>query len=201
MDQSTPSPNSGDTGGTSPTPLPPEQLIAIWDRTIQTQMHFNEMSAKSRQLGLTFASAALGLAIVLLARESDFAIPIGETIVLHVAVLITAGTAFAIYGVKRLDLNVYHRMLRGAVTFGEDLERIHLAPPLRQQKGLTQAVSHYSRHDEADVDKSGPVYDYSGTKPTKAEKKIAAFYWLLIFSLSLVALGLFFSTSGVLTAF
>ncbi|MEQ8968566.1 MAG: hypothetical protein RID91_22295 [Azospirillaceae bacterium] len=198
MDQSTPSPQNANAESEPPTALPPEQLIAIWDRTIQTQMHFNEMSAKSRQLGLTFASAALGLAIVLLARENDFVIPLGETIVLHIAVLITAGTAFAIYGVKRLDLNVYHRMLRGAVTFGEDLERTHLAPPLRQQKGLTQAVSHYSRLDDAGVVKSGPIYHYTGTKATKAESKIAAFYWFLIFSLSLVTLALFFSTSGVL---
>ena len=40
-----------------------EQYIAIWAKAVDTQMHFNEMSVKSRQLGLTFVAAALGVGI------------------------------------------------------------------------------------------------------------------------------------------
>lgn len=49
--------------------LDPEQhdrYISIWSKVIDTQMHFNEMAVKSRQLGLTFVAAALGVAVVLL---------------------------------------------------------------------------------------------------------------------------------------
>jgi L-ribulose-5-phosphate 3-epimerase UlaE len=39
-----------------------ENLIRIWEKAVDTQMHFNEMSVKSRQLGFTFIAAALGIA-------------------------------------------------------------------------------------------------------------------------------------------
>ena len=100
-----------------------DAYIAIWTKAVDTQMHFNEMSAKSRQLGLTFVAAALGVSIVLLGRREDFALSIPFTdFGLHISVLIFLATALAVYAVSILDLNVYHRMLRGAVTFGEDFE-------------------------------------------------------------------------------
>jgi hypothetical protein len=37
-------------------------------------MHFNEMSVKSRQFGLAFVAAALGLCILMLSRDQEFAI-------------------------------------------------------------------------------------------------------------------------------
>ncbi|WP_296765565.1 hypothetical protein [Sediminimonas sp.] len=36
-----------------------QMYIQIWSRVVETQMHFNEMQVKSRQLGLTFVTAAL----------------------------------------------------------------------------------------------------------------------------------------------
>jgi hypothetical protein len=50
-------------------PIPTDQqevYVAIWAKAVDTQMHFNEMSVKSRQFGLGFVAAALGLGIVLL---------------------------------------------------------------------------------------------------------------------------------------
>ncbi len=60
--------------------------VEIWKRAIETQMHFNEMSVKSRQLGLTFVAAALGLSVVLLSRKEDFSFTVGK-IELHVSVV------------------------------------------------------------------------------------------------------------------
>jgi hypothetical protein len=57
-----------------PDDLKPEDLIRIWEKTVETQMHFNEMSVKSRQLGFTFVAAALGVAAFLLSRGEDFSI-------------------------------------------------------------------------------------------------------------------------------
>ena len=52
--------------------LSEDAIIKIWEKAVDTQMHFNEMSVKSRQLGLTFVAAALGVAIVLLGQNKDF---------------------------------------------------------------------------------------------------------------------------------
>jgi hypothetical protein len=66
-------------------------LVAIWAKAVDTQMHFNEMSVKSRQLGLTFVAAALGLAVFLFSRsgpDAKFAFTAtisGHQFVLHVA--------------------------------------------------------------------------------------------------------------------
>ena len=46
--------------------------LAIWEKAVDTQMHFNEMSVKARQFGLTFVAAALGLGLVILSRGPDF---------------------------------------------------------------------------------------------------------------------------------
>ncbi len=170
----------------------PEQLIALWTRVVETQEHFNEMSVKSRQLGLTFVAAALGLSIVLFNRSDDhyfwrFAV-CDMQIELHVSVLIILATAFAVYGVRQLDLEVYHKMLRGAVTFGEDLEEQHLRKMLGLRMGMTQAISHFSRYTDADVDKSAPSgFRYTGSIRKNAREKIARFYTVVIVFLLLAA--------------
>src|SRR3546814_5865708 len=83
-------------------------------------MHFNEMSVKSRQLGLTFVAAALGVGVVLRSRGSDLALPfeiLGCAVQLHVSALTVVAAALALLAVRILDLHGYHKMLRGAVTF------------------------------------------------------------------------------------
>lgn len=106
-----------------------DQYIAIWSKAVDTQMHFNEMSVKSRQLGLTFVAAALGVGIVLLSQGTAFAMtfPIcGLEVQVHVSVFLSIGAILALNAVKQLDLKVYHRMLRGAVAFGEDFEEQYM---------------------------------------------------------------------------
>ena len=45
---------------------------------------------------------------------------------MHGVVVLVAAGAFALYAVSLLDLTVYHRMLLGAVTFGEDFEQNYM---------------------------------------------------------------------------
>lgn len=167
-------------------PLTNEELISIWAKAVDTQMHFNEMSVKSRQLGLTFVAAALGVAIVMMGQGRDFSLTIalGDWgVEVHVAVLLVLAALLAVLAVRRLDLDVYHRMLRGAVTFGEDLERTRLSGLLGLEKGMTQAISHYSRHSDAGVDVSASSYRYTGKNRKSAETKIRSFYRLVIWFL------------------
>ena len=180
-------------------PLSPDQqqrYIEIWSKAVETQMHFNEMSVKSRQLGLAFVTAALGVAVVLLSRGNDFAIDIpghAPFIRLHVSVIIVLASMGALLAVRTLDLNVYHKMLRGAVTFGEDFEEHYMKRVFSLQKGMTQAISHFSRFEDANV-VNDPVtghYTYQGAKKRTALKKIQAFYrWSLIF-LGIATVALF----------
>lgn len=153
-----------------------DRFIQIWAKAVETQMHFNEMSAKSRQLGLTFVAASLGVAIVALSRGDDFALSLWYGLKLHVGVMLILAAALALWGVRRLDLNVYHRMLRGAVSFGEDFEKNYMSKLFDLDKGMTQAISHFSRHSDAQVDKAGSRYVYLGGDQVTAETKIKQFY-------------------------
>lgn len=157
-----------------------QQYIEIWSKAVDTQMHFNEMQVKSRQLGLTFVAAALGVAIVLLSDGKDFAfkIPIGELeLQLHVSVLLVLGAVVALEAVKLLDLGVYHRMLRGAVTFGEDFEENFMSQVFNLDKGMTQSISHFSRHEDAAVHRGEDgKYVYTGGTKITAFDKIQKFY-------------------------
>jgi hypothetical protein len=188
--------------GGGPTPATNDQLIAIWSKAVDTQMHFNEMSVKSRQLGLTFVAAALALAVVLMSQNEDFSIQIptgrGE-IRIHVAFLLTVAAILGILSVKKLDLTVYHRMLRGAVSFGEDFERNYMKDIFSLDRGMTGAISHFSRYDDADVGlgPSGGKYIYSGTNKVTAEHKIRSFYAMVTWYLVATALGLFVFSNWV----
>jgi hypothetical protein len=174
-----------------------DSLVAIWSKAVDTQMHFNEMCVKSRQLGLTFVAAALGLAVFLFSRSSSDAIYVFKVQIksvsfnLHIAEFIILAAAASVYAVKLLDLGVYHKMLRGAVAFGEDLEEVHLTKILGLNKGMTQAISHFSRHSDAGTTLSDGKYIYTGHNQETAARKIALFYWTVITSLIACAIIMF----------
>jgi galactitol-specific phosphotransferase system IIC component len=174
-----------------------EETIQIWEKVVDTQMHFNEMSVKSRQLGLAFVAAALGLAVVLLSQGKGFSIDISiwGNWHLHVSVLLILAAAFAMMSVRMLDLNVYHKMLRGAVVFGEDFEQVHMLPLIKLQKGMTQSISHFSRFSDASVSKGSTPYIYEGSNATTALDKLRGFYRLVIAVLIVVAIVLFIVTN------
>jgi hypothetical protein len=174
-------------------PLTPDQIIAIWSKSIDTHVHFHEMSTKSRQLGLTFAAAALGLGLVLLGQGRAFSLPIGSWH-LHGTVLLIIGAVFAVLAVRKLDLGVYHQMLRGAVAFTEDFESNCMNSLYGLEKGLTQAICHYSRHSDA-ASTDSPVKHYTGSDRVTAGAKIAAFYNTVVVMLVASALVLFVITN------
>jgi hypothetical protein len=176
-----------------------ERYISIWAKAVDTQMHFNEMSVKSRQLGLTFVAAALGIGIVLLSRGDDFSLPVNAiffTFQIHIAVILLLGAWLALLAVRGLDLNVYHKMLRGAVTFGEDFEEHYMKKIFDLNKGMTQAISHYSRFQDAGKQLDGTGrYTYTGQIQITAEDKIKDFYKNTIRFLLAGALVLFIVTN------
>lgn len=172
--------------------------VAIWAKVIDTQMHFNEMSVKSRQFGLGFVAAALGIGIVFLSRSEQFSLPIHMFggFELNGMVLILLASAFALHAVSILDLQVYHKMLRGAVAFGEDFEEKYMKQIFDLRKGMTQAISHFSRHEDASVKLEDGKYFYCGCDHKDALSKIKKFYQFSTRGLIIVAAILFYVTGN-----
>ncbi|MCJ9430762.1 hypothetical protein [Kordiimonas marina] len=177
--------------------------IEFWSKVVETQMHFNEMSVKSRQLGLTFVAAALGVAVVLIGKQEDFFIniplPCSDNVLhLHVAGIIMVAAAGALWMVRTLDLHVYHRMLRGAVAFGEDFEENYMKKYVYDlEKGMTQAISHFSRHDNAKAEVNGTKTIYEGSDKKSAETKIRKFYTYTMIGMVIVGIVIFLSNKPI----
>lgn len=183
-----------------------QQYIEIWSKVVDTQMHFNEMQVKSRQLGLTFVTAALGVAIVLLSNGKDFSFTIsiaGNDFQIHVAVLLVLGALLALEAVRQLDLNVYHRMLRGAVTFGMDFEENYLKKVFDLEMGMTQSITHFSRFEDADVERDvSGRYLYRGKRNITAHDKILKFYKNTKIFLVIAAVALLlFTNAPIISSF
>lgn len=168
-----------------------EHLLLVWERAIQTQMHFAELSIKTRQIGMTVVGATLGLAIVLNRSVSGFTLSLFGLDVPITSILCWT-SALILYAIKILDVGVYHQMLRGAVAFNEELEEKNLIGLFKTEKGLTQAISFFSRHPDARyVDRA-----YSRKNAGKrhfAGNRISLFYWLMISALILAGLALKFA--------
>jgi hypothetical protein len=186
-------------------------IVDIWKQAVDTQKHFNDMCVKSRQLGLTFVAASLGAALYLFIRtaptEGDavgssrsiyaYAITFcGHQVVLHVSLAIILAAAAAVFAVRQLDLGVYHQMLRGAVTFGEDLEEKHIRRLVDLRQGLTQTISHFSRHSDALARKdTNGRYEYFGQDRRNAGEKLRAFYNFVFSFLGALALLVFIASN------
>lgn|GEM_PF-2434287 len=176
-----------------------EGLLKIWEKAIDTQMHFNEMSAKSRQLGLTFVAAALGVAALLLANSRDYYLHINiyvTTVHVHISAFIFVAAACGVWAVRTLDVNVYHKMLRGAVVFGEDFEAQFMTRQLGLNKGMTQAISHFSRYADAHTHENSLPYQYCGSKRTTAGDKVKRFYLVTILFLLFAATVTIYATNS-----
>ena len=119
--------------------------------------------------------------------------------VIHLSVLVLGAAAAAVWLVRQLDLGVYHRMLRGAVAFGEDLEECYLKPRLFGELtyGMTQAISHFSRHDDGAVKREFPGHGnvYTGRSKVTAEAKIRMFYARIFGVILCMAVGMLIVTN------
>jgi hypothetical protein len=165
-----------------------KNLLLVWERAIETQMHFAELSIKTRQIGMTVVGATLALAVVLYRTDHQFSIPIWSSNI-PVSSILCWTAALVLYAIKLLDVDVYHQMLRGAVAFNEDLEQKQLLKLFGTTLGMTQAISFFSRHPGARFDLG--TYSHPATNRFQmAGLRINHFYWILISALILAGLAL-----------
>ncbi len=125
-----------------------DKLLLVWERAIETQMHFAELSIKTRQVGMTVVGASLGLAVVLYRAGSGYSLNF-RYFELPIFSVLCWAAAIVLFAIWSLDVRVYHQMLRGAVAFNEELERNNLLGLFGTAKGLTEAISFFSRHPVA----------------------------------------------------
>ena len=168
----------------------------IWEKAVDTQMHFNDMQVRSRQLGLTLIVASLALAAILLrSTTEDNFVDIEIFGLIHVSALIILFAALSLLPLAILDIGVYHAMLRGAVYFGEEFERSIMVPRILttqngksyMQYGMTQLISLFSRGQYDFVDGALQVRERKKVNFT-ARIKILAFY-IVAFALLLAIVG------------
>ncbi len=87
-----------------------EPLIRAWEKTVEVQQHFNDLSLRVRNFAITVVTAVLGGA-ALAFKE-----------VPHLAPWILGAGVIAWLGFFVMDALWYHRLLLGAVAHGEDIE-------------------------------------------------------------------------------
>lgn len=153
--------------------------VEAWKQVIQTQMHFNDLSVRSRQLGLTFVVAALGLSVAVVIQFPESGLYVMGKFI-HLSAFLTAASALAVLAVRTLDLGVYHRMLRGSVYFQMAADKRGLSQNLfNMPSGMTEYISAYSRSEDAYFDDNGKVHQ---GKTKRAADKVSRFYtWVFVF--------------------
>jgi hypothetical protein len=157
----------------------------LWSKAVDTQMHFNEMQTKTRQLGLSLAVGALALSVYLLrSLEAKDFIHIADFWPLnriHVSAPLILFSAIGLYVVRILDVDVYHRMLRGAVAFGEQLEEEMKGEQLiRTQYGMTQFISRSSRYNDFEYASDRHMVTNVGSLRKTAMGRLRKFYSIAI---------------------
>ena len=148
-------------------------LLEVWKVTIDVQKHFNDLSMRVRNIAITVLGAFLAAAGYALKDGSTVTL-LGERFSLTAWVLVAALLCwFAFY---LMDLHWYHRLLRGAVKHGIQVERA-LQGRL-PEVGLTQAI-----------DAASPVYRL------RASQRLTIFYGLIGGMLIAAALAAFHARS------
>ncbi len=179
-----------------------DYAMKLWEISAENARHFNEMATKSRQLGLSLSVAIFGLSGALLVNSNDQRMNfefLNYSLTLHLSTFLILLSAGSVYIVKTLDIYIYHRMLRGTVAFGEDVENYLQENLIDFEKYMMQSISHFSRFSDAKVQKCEKThrYVYYGSKKVTASQKLEKFYLRIIVSILLSALFVGVTTTDV----
>ena len=120
-----------------------ELLVRLWEKTIDVQMHFNEIEMKVRNFAVTVIAAFMGAIGV--STKEEIIITVGGNEYPLAAFLALSALViwFAFY---LIDRHWYHRLLYGSVAFGIELEKkLSSAFPNKvPAQGLTETIGAHS---------------------------------------------------------
>ena len=121
-----------------------ELQLKAWEKTVEVQEHFNDLALRIRNLFVTLLAAAIAVAGygIKSAQGSSSSTSLNVLILPYMPVVTLLGL-FICFAFWFLDRLWYHRLLRGAVIVGQELEA-RLALKIGDI-GLTTRISKESR--------------------------------------------------------
>ncbi|WP_131783194.1 hypothetical protein [Legionella gresilensis] len=155
----------------------------IWKTAVETQMHFNDLIVKIRQLCFSII-AALVATVLYLTREN-----VNNTIThSHLPFWLTLLIISLLIFLWWMERCTILPLLRGAVKFGENLEKNVLCKNITYtHQGMTELISIYSKYTSVDsveltnTDNNTIGFKYIGSgKKTSLRKKIDIAYGFII---------------------
>jgi hypothetical protein len=168
----------------------PTLLLESWNVVVEVQRHFNDICLRIRSLALTALTFILGGTAFAYLNASSVALPyVGPLSPAAFLPLIGVPLWVAFW---IIDLRWYHRLLRGAVVEGKEIES--KLSSLGVAISLSLAIENASRYPKGRMRdrgrKRGTPY-----KAARASRRLIAFYVC-----GAVALGLASLTTGLLSA-
>lgn len=148
-----------------------DRVLEIWKTTIGVQQHFNDLSMRIRNFGLTLLTAMLGASAF--ALKDKVALDIGTFHTSLAAVLIVAAF-LGWFGFFLMDRYWYHMLLKGSVEHAMALEKKY--GEKMEGIGLSTTIS-----------RASPV-EVLGIK-LSSSKKVVVFYLIVGIGLALIAYG------------
>ncbi len=116
-------------------------IVQVWEKSIETQIHFNDLIMRNRTIVISFVTAIFGAAAYSL-RESGLFLKI-FSVQYHISVLIILFGMLFLIAYAYLDIHYYLRLLIGSVKFTEDLDNTY------KGLGLTSKISAEVKHKRA----------------------------------------------------
>jgi len=154
------------------------QQLSIWEKTVDVQQHFNDLSLKVRGLAITVLGAILSAVALSLKEQVKGESGWANVPPLVPALLIVAIVSWIAFWL--MDQFWYHRFLKGAVSHGLEIEA-SLQSELPEIR-LTRAIGAAS---------AAKVFGVQ----MKSDSKLATFYLLILFVLTIALFGSIYLTS------
>lgn len=120
----------------------------VWKAALESQMHFNDLVVKARQLCFSVIAILLG-AIFYSARDTSahsfiYLKYLGG---IHVAFFLTLIIILLVLFLRRIEIVILHPMLQGAVYFSVNYEKYVLKKTIfNDHNGLSQSILLYSQY-------------------------------------------------------
>ncbi len=117
------------------------EIVRVWEKSVETQIHFNDLIMRNRTMIISFVTAIFGAAAYSL-KDSGLFINLlfGQY---HMSVLIILFGMFFLFAYAYLDICYYLPLLVGSVKFTEHMDRLY------NGLGLTSKISAEVKHERA----------------------------------------------------
>lgn len=152
-------------------------LIQIWDKTIDVQMHFNQLEFKVRQFAISLSSLILGGIFALIVTKKIEPIIIINDITIHTLSIGFYFSAIVWFVFYLVDRHWYHVFLKGAV-----MEALEIENELKEYlpiSGLSNTIGKYS---------SSKTIPYVNLKISDSNSRLNVFYGSIISVLALLGI-------------